>query len=50
VSRVGKNSSSHFCYCLTRAEAAVRPAIVMEKDVFYVLVRMSCADVLLQFV
>jgi hypothetical protein len=36
VSRLGKNSASHFCDCLTR----VRPGIVVkEKDVFHVSVR-----------
>jgi hypothetical protein len=40
VSRVGKNSPSHFCYCLTCVQADVRPGnVVKEKGVFLVSLR-----------
>jgi hypothetical protein len=40
VGRMGKNSLSHFCDCLTYARTGVRPGIVVkEKDVFRVSVR-----------
>jgi hypothetical protein len=51
VSRKGKNSSPHFCDCLTCAEAGVRPGIVVkEKDVFRVSVRTNCTVALSRFV
>jgi hypothetical protein len=50
VSRMGKNSPSHFCDCLTCAQAGVRLGIVVkEKDVFHVSVTMNSADALWQF-
>jgi hypothetical protein len=40
VSRMGKNSPSHFCDCLMCVQASVRLGIVMkEKDIFHVSVR-----------
>jgi hypothetical protein len=49
--RMGKNSSLHFCDCLTCAQGGVRPGIVVkEKDVFHVSVRTNCTDALSQCV
>jgi hypothetical protein len=51
VSRIGKNSPSHFCDCLTCAQAGVRLGVVTkEEDIFHVSVRMNSMDTLLQFV
>jgi hypothetical protein len=51
VSGMGMNSPSHFCDCLTCAQAGVRPSIVVkEKDVFHFSVRMNSSDVFSQFV
>jgi hypothetical protein len=51
VSRTGKSSPSHFCYCLKCSKAGVRPGIVVtEKDVFHISVRTNSADALTQFV
>jgi hypothetical protein len=45
VSRMGKNSSFLFSYCLTCAQAGVRWGIVVkEKDVFHVSVRTNSTD------
>jgi hypothetical protein len=46
VSRIGKNSPSHFCYCLICVRAGVRPGIVKE-DVFHVSIKMNSADAFL---
>jgi hypothetical protein len=49
VSGIGKNSLSHFCDCLTCAQAGLRPGIVVkEKDVFHVSVRMNSTGALSQ--
>jgi hypothetical protein len=51
VSRMGKNSPSHFCDCLTCAQVGVRPGIVLkEKDVFHVSVGTNSAGALSQIV
>jgi hypothetical protein len=51
VRRLGQNGPSHYCDCLTCAQAGVRPGIVVkEKDVFHVSVRTNCTDALSQFV
>jgi hypothetical protein len=51
VSRMGKNSPSHFCDCLKFAQAGVRLSIVMkEKGVLHVSVRPNSTDELSQFV
>jgi hypothetical protein len=51
VSRMEKNILSHFCDCLTSAQASVRLGIVVkEKDVCNVSVRPNCTDALSHFV
>jgi hypothetical protein len=51
VGRMGKNSPSSFCDCLTCTEAGVRPGIVVKvKDVFHVSLRTNFAVALSHFV
>jgi hypothetical protein len=51
VSRLGKNSPSHFCDYLMCEQSGVRPGIVVkEKDVFHVWVRTKSTDALSYFV
>jgi hypothetical protein len=51
MSRMGKNSPSHFCDCLMCAQAGVRlGTAVNEKDIFHVLVRTNSMDVMSQSV
>jgi hypothetical protein len=45
VSRMGKNSLSHFCDCFTRVETGVSLGIVeIVKNIFHCFSRICCMD------
>jgi hypothetical protein len=46
VNRMMMKSPSHFCECLTCAQAGVRTSTVMEEGIYHVLVTMNSTDVL----